>query len=126
MSHVFPRHGHISAPIAVSGEGCYLIDSNGKRYLDGSGGAAVSCLGHNDADVKAAIMEQLDPLINVLKEKVVNAFKNIVKQIGAEALIGLASGGVGAFISGIKKAFGGFKLVSVSYTHLTLPTNREV
>ena len=26
MSHVFPRHSHISAPIAVSGEGCYLID----------------------------------------------------------------------------------------------------
>ena len=62
MSHVFPRHSHISAPIAVSGEGCYLIDSNGKRYLDGSGGAAVSCLGHNDADVKAAIMGQLDRL----------------------------------------------------------------
>ena len=62
MSHVFPRHSHISAPIAVSGEGCYLIDSNGKRYLDGSGGAAVSCLGHNDADVKAAIMGQLDNL----------------------------------------------------------------
>ena len=51
MSHVFPRHSHISAPSAVSGEGCYLIDSNGKRYLDGSGGAAVSCLGHNDAAV---------------------------------------------------------------------------
>ena len=32
MSHVFPRHSHISAPIAVSGEGCYLIDSNGKVY----------------------------------------------------------------------------------------------
>ncbi len=73
-------------------------------------------LGDKDLDmigkVKAAIMEQLDPLINVLKEKVVNAFKNIVKQIGAEALMGLATGGVGAFISGIKKAFGGFKLVS--------------
>ena len=62
MSHVFPRHSHIAAPIAVSGEGCYLIDSNGKRYFDGSGGAAVSCLGHSDAEVKAAIIDQLDHL----------------------------------------------------------------
>ena len=62
MSHVFPRHSHIAAPIAVSGEGCYLIDSNGKRYFDGSAGAAVSCLGHNDAEVKAAIIDQLEHL----------------------------------------------------------------
>ena len=62
MSHVFPRHSHIATPIAVSGEGCYLIDSNGKRYFDGSGGAAVSCLGHNDAEVKAAIIDQLEHL----------------------------------------------------------------
>ena len=62
MSHVFPRHSRIAAPIAVSGEGCYLIDSNGKRYFDGSGGAAVSCLGHNDAEVKAAIIDQLEHL----------------------------------------------------------------
>ena len=62
MSHVFPRHSHIAAPIAVSGEGCYLIDSNGKRYFDGSGWAAVSCLGHNDAEVKAAIIDQLEHL----------------------------------------------------------------
>ena len=62
MSYVFPRDSRITAPIAVSGEGCYLIDSSGKRYFDGSGGAAVSCLGHNDAEVKAAIIEQLDHL----------------------------------------------------------------
>ena len=62
MSHVFPRHSHIATPIAVSGEGCYLIDSNGKRYFDGSGGAAVSCLGHNDTEVKAAIIDQLEHL----------------------------------------------------------------
>jgi adenosylmethionine-8-amino-7-oxononanoate aminotransferase len=47
-------------PVAVGGEGCYLIDSNGKRYFDGSGGAAVSCLGHGDPDVTQAIKDQLD------------------------------------------------------------------
>ena len=43
MSHVFPRHTRQLPPMAVSGEGCYLIDETGKRYLDASGGAAVSC-----------------------------------------------------------------------------------
>lgn len=62
MSHVFPRHSKLNPPTAVAGEGCYLIDSNGKRYLDGSGGAAVSCLGHGDAEVAAAIKAQLDQL----------------------------------------------------------------
>lgn len=40
----------------------YLYDSTGKAYLDGSGGAAVSCLGHGDRDVIAAIKSQLDSL----------------------------------------------------------------
>ncbi len=62
MSHVFPRHCHTQPPIAVGGEGVFLIDSEGKRYLDGSGGAAVSCLGHGDRDVTEAIKAQLDRL----------------------------------------------------------------
>ncbi|MEL6641776.1 MAG: aspartate aminotransferase family protein [Pseudomonadota bacterium] len=62
MSHVFPRHTRNSLPLAVRGEGIYLYDSNGKKYLDGSGGAAVSCLGHSDADVVDAIKSQLDSL----------------------------------------------------------------
>ncbi|MHA7876646.1 aspartate aminotransferase family protein [Roseivivax sp.] len=59
--HVF---GRSSAPLATAerGEGCYLYDSQGRAYLDGSGGAAVSCLGHSDPDVRAAIHEQLDRL----------------------------------------------------------------
>jgi adenosylmethionine-8-amino-7-oxononanoate aminotransferase len=47
-------------PIAVSGDGCYIIDKTGKRYLDGSGGAAVSCLGHSDRSVADAIKQQAD------------------------------------------------------------------
>ncbi|MEM8753699.1 MAG: aspartate aminotransferase family protein, partial [Pseudomonadota bacterium] len=55
MSHVFPRHTKSSLPVAAGGDGCYLIDASGKRYLDGSGGAAVSCLGHGDREVIEAI-----------------------------------------------------------------------
>ncbi len=62
MSHIFARHCHAAPPTAVGGEGCYLIDSNGKRYLDGSGGAAVSCLGHGDPTITEAIKSQLDQL----------------------------------------------------------------
>ncbi|WP_413717985.1 aspartate aminotransferase family protein [Silicimonas sp. MF1-12-2] len=62
MSHIFARHCHSVPPTAVGGEGCYLIDSTGKRYLDGSGGAAVSCLGHGDSAVTEAIKAQLDKL----------------------------------------------------------------
>ncbi len=62
MSHVFPRHCRNAPPIAVRGEGCYLYDSSGKAYLDGSGGAAVSCLGHGDPDVIAAVQQQVADL----------------------------------------------------------------
>ena len=49
-------------PVAVGGEGCYIVDSDGKRYLDGSGGAAVSCLGHSHPAVIEAIRAQVDRL----------------------------------------------------------------
>lgn len=62
MSHVFARHTGVTPPIAVDGKGCYLIDANGKRYFDGSGGAAVSCLGHGDPEIIQAAKDQLDQM----------------------------------------------------------------
>ncbi|MFG6178312.1 aspartate aminotransferase family protein [Halomonas sp. THAF12] len=62
MSHVFHRHLKQRYPTAVSGEGPYLIDADGRRYLDACGGAAVSCLGHSDAEVVEAIREQVGRL----------------------------------------------------------------
>lgn len=59
MGHIFGRTTSGHMPTAVKGEGCYIIDSNGKRYFDGSGGAAVSCLGHSNERVKQAINDQL-------------------------------------------------------------------
>jgi adenosylmethionine-8-amino-7-oxononanoate aminotransferase len=60
MSHIFPRHTKSNLPVVERGDGVYLIDSSGKRYFDGSGGAAVSCLGHSDQKVINAIKAQLD------------------------------------------------------------------
>jgi adenosylmethionine-8-amino-7-oxononanoate aminotransferase len=47
-------------PKIAWGEGCHVYDSAGKRYLDGSGGPAVYCLGHANKEVNAAIAAQLD------------------------------------------------------------------
>ncbi len=62
MSHIFPRHTKQPPPVAVRGEGCYLYDDTGKQYLDASGGAAVSCLGHGDRAIIDAVKAQLDQL----------------------------------------------------------------
>ena len=59
MTRVFHRNPRERYPVAVRGDGAYLVDRDGKRYLDASGGAAVSCLGHSDAAVVRAIQEQL-------------------------------------------------------------------
>jgi adenosylmethionine-8-amino-7-oxononanoate aminotransferase len=56
--HVFHRSTAARPPIAVRGEGIYLIDERGRRYIDACGGAAVSCLGHGHPEVVAAITEQ--------------------------------------------------------------------
>jgi len=60
MSHIFPRHTKANNPIAVGGKGVYLTDAAGKQYLDASGGAAVSCLGHGDEEIIDAVKTQLD------------------------------------------------------------------
>lgn len=60
MSRVFHRNSRAAPPTVSRGEGAYLYDTSGKAYLDGSGGAAVSCLGHGDPHVTAAIKAQLD------------------------------------------------------------------
>ncbi|WP_034299225.1 aspartate aminotransferase family protein [Herbaspirillum sp. RV1423] len=62
MTHVFHRYPKHQLPVAVSGVGVELIDSQGKRYLDACGGAAVSCLGHGHPRVIAAIKKQVDEL----------------------------------------------------------------
>jgi len=56
--HVFHRFTSARPPTAACGEGIFLIDDKGRRYIDACGGAAVSCLGHGHPQVIAAIAEQ--------------------------------------------------------------------
>ncbi|MBP0595075.1 aspartate aminotransferase family protein [Paraburkholderia sp. LEh10] len=62
MTTVFHRMPKQTLPVAVKGEGIEIIDSTGKRYIDASGGAAVSCLGHSNQRVIDAIKRQAQEL----------------------------------------------------------------
>jgi len=61
-THIVHRHLHHLPPRAVAGHGLTLTDAQGREYIDASGGAAVSCLGHGHPDVRAALHAQLDEL----------------------------------------------------------------
>lgn len=58
MSHVFYRKLDATPPTIVRGQGVYLYDESGKRYLDACGGAMVASIGHGNAAVADAIAEQ--------------------------------------------------------------------
>ncbi len=62
MSHVLRRTMTGDQPTIVRGEGSFLIDSTGKRYLDACGGAAVSSLGHDNRAVRDAVARQMETL----------------------------------------------------------------
>ena len=101
-TRVFHRHLQKDFPVAVSGEGIALIDANGKRYLDASGGAAVSCLGHGHPDVIAAMHAQLDRLAYAHT----SFFTTEVAEQLADNLIANAPAGMGQeyFVSGGSEA----------------------
>ena len=62
MTRIVHRSIAHSYPVAARGEGIHIWDATGKQYIDASGGAAVSCLGHSHPDVLAAMHTQLDKL----------------------------------------------------------------
>ena len=57
-SHVFYRKLTRRYPRIVRGEGCYLFDDAGRRYLDACGGAFVVSVGHGVAEIAAAVGDQ--------------------------------------------------------------------
>jgi adenosylmethionine-8-amino-7-oxononanoate aminotransferase len=62
MTHLLQRQIRSLLPLAVGGRGLEMRDSAGRTYLDASGGAAVSCLGHAHPAVIAALHAQLDQI----------------------------------------------------------------
>src|SRR5256884_1598035 len=62
MPHILHGAANADMPVAVAGKGLELFDRDGRAYIDASGGAAVSCLGHGHPDILAALHKQLDTL----------------------------------------------------------------
>jgi adenosylmethionine-8-amino-7-oxononanoate aminotransferase len=60
MTHILHRNLRGTLPVAVSARGLRFTDADGREYIDGCGGAAVSCLGHGHPDVLAAMHAQID------------------------------------------------------------------
>lgn len=102
MSSVFHRMPNKSLPIAVAGEGIEIIDSSGKRYIDASGGAAVSCLGHSHQRVIDAIARQARRLTYAHT----SFFTSEAAEALAERLVKAAPPGIGHayFVSGGSEA----------------------
>lgn len=90
MSHVFHRSSKGSLPVASHGDGVYIVDKDGKRYLDASGGAAVSCLGHSHPRVIQAIKDQVDQIAFVHS----GFFTNSAAEALAEKLTSKAPSGL--------------------------------
>ena len=57
-SALFPRNFRKDYPVAVRGEGCWIIDKTHRRFLDASGQAAVTSIGHGVAEIGQAMAEQ--------------------------------------------------------------------
>lgn len=90
MSRLLHRTLLSDPPLAVGGEGIYLHAANGQRIIDGSGGAAVACLGHGNARVNAAIAAQLARVAYVHTA----IFSNAAAEELAETLLADSPGGL--------------------------------
>lgn len=124
-SHVFPRHTKSLPPRAARGAGCYIVDQNGKQYFDGSGGAAVSCLGHSDPDVIAAIQDQTATLAYAHT----SFFTTDAAEDLADRLIAHAPEGLDRvyFVSGGSEAMeSALKLARQYFTEIGEPQRRHV
>ena len=90
MSRLLHRSLHAESPIAVGGDGIYLHAADGRRIIDGSGGAAVACLGHGNRRVRDAIAAQLDKVAYVHTA----IFSNQAAEELADMLVGHSPGGL--------------------------------
>jgi len=102
MTHILHRQIGHHYPVAASGRGIFIRDTNGKDYIDASGGAAVSCLGHSHPAVNAAISAQL----NSLEYAHTSFFTTRVAEELADELVAHAPNGIDhvMFVSGGSEA----------------------
>ena len=127
MSHTHVMHRSLrqTPPVAVRGQGVWVYDSAGRSYLDGSGGAAVSCLGHNHPDVQAAMHAQIDALAYAHT----SFFTTEVAERLAERLVADAPPGISHayFVSGGSEAVeAALKMARQYFVEMGQPERRHI
>src|ERR1700689_3904853 len=91
---VFPRSFLKAYPRAVRAEGCFVYTSDGRRYLDAAGGAAVVTIGHGVEEVARAMAEQAGRLAYVHSSQYHTAVsEKLAQRILALAPAGMREGG---------------------------------
>ena len=90
MSRVLHRTLFADPLLATQGDGIYLHTADGRKIIDGSGGAAVACLGHGHPRINAAIAGQLSKVAYVHTV----LFTNQAAEELADSLVGHEPGGL--------------------------------
>ena len=90
MTRILHRSIGPELPRAVAAEGIWITDAEGRRYIDGSGGAAVTSLGHGNPEVLDAMRAQMDAVAYAHT----SFFTTDVAESLADRLIGLAPDGL--------------------------------
>lgn len=124
MSRVIHRHLHKSYPSAARSSGITITDVDGRQYIDASGGAAVSCLGHAHPDVLAAMHHQIDELAYAHT----SFFTTDVAEELADHLVSHAPDGLGHvyFVSGGSEAVeAALKMARQYFVEIGQPQRRQ-
>jgi len=123
-SHVLHRQMRVVPPLAVSGHGITVVDAAGREYLDASGGAAVSCLGHGHPDVLRALHAQIDRIAYAHT----SFFTTDIAEALADRLIADAPSGLAQayFVSGGSEAIeAALKLARQYFVEIGQPQRRR-
>ncbi|MDX8495285.1 aspartate aminotransferase family protein [Mesorhizobium sp. VK22B] len=125
MTHILHRQINAVLPVASGGKGIELLDSNGRGYIDASGGAAVSCLGHGHPDVIAAMHRQADTLAYAHT----SFFTSDVAEALADRLVADAPAGISHayFVSGGSEAIeAALKMARQYFVEIGQPQRRNI
>ncbi|CDX35212.1 Uncharacterized aminotransferase C1771.03c [Mesorhizobium sp. ORS 3359] len=125
MTHILHRQINAVLPVASGGQGIELFDSNGRAYIDASGGAAVSCLGHGHPDVIAAMHRQADTLAYAHT----SFFTSDVAEALADRLVADAPAGISHayFVSGGSEAVeAALKMARQYFVEIGQPQRRNI
>ncbi|MFD2054355.1 aspartate aminotransferase family protein [Mesorhizobium calcicola] len=125
MTHILHRQIHATLPVASGGKGIELFDADGRAYIDASGGAAVSCLGHGHPDVLAAMHRQADTLAYAHT----SFFTSEAAEALADRLVADAPAGISHayFVSGGSEAVeAALKMARQYFVELGKPQRRNI